>query len=71
MDGLKLLAWFSNIFLCSCLSVASRVRYSSFAVWYHTPFPPAVSSEVPLAGQSCGRRVRPALLSASRRKEVW
>ena len=38
---------------------------------YHTLFPPAVSSEVPLAGQSCGRRVRPGVLLASRRKEVW
>ena len=37
----------------------------------HIPFPPVVSSEVPLVGRSCGWLVCPVLLLAFRLKGVW
>lgn len=37
---------------------------------HRVPFPPAVPFEVSLAVRSCGWKVRPALLSASRLREV-
>lgn len=45
--------------------------YPHFDGACHTPFPPAVFSETPLVGQSCGRQVHLVPLSDFRRKEVW
>ena len=43
--------------------VGYPISHKHSAGQYRIPFPPAVSSEVPLARQSCGQRVHPVPLS--------
>ena len=58
-------------FVAGAVPSAFPVEHPHSGEERHTSFPPAVSSEVLFAGRSCEQTVRPARLSAYRRKAVW
>lgn len=74
---------YEKLFICSISSILELLTVATpvplaFLIEHlhsgggcHTAFLPAVSSEVPLAGRTFMRQVRPVRLPAFWKKEVW